>query len=222
MWHVARIGVIADTHCPEFLDDLPAGVFERLRGVDLILHAGDVGGSGGEETLRRLATIAPVEAVHGDHDQCLEGLPTRRELSVEGHRIGIVHGNRSHLVEEPLTFLSTMSLSKVRVQPGHRRWLRGQFPECDVIVYGHTHIASAVREGAVLFLNPGAVYQVRRPEMLRRMARGPGWFEWTWLQVTRHRLDRPFSTVGILELGKGTTRVTIHEIGPGLAPGRSW
>ena len=45
-----RIGVIADTHCPEFLDELPAAVFEKLRGVDLILHAGDVGD---EETLDR-------------------------------------------------------------------------------------------------------------------------------------------------------------------------
>ena len=94
-----RIGVIADTHCPEFLDELPADVFERLRGVDLILHAGDVGG---ERTLQRLREVAPVEAVRGDHDANLAGLPLRRQLEVCGRRIAVVHGNRSRLLEEPL------------------------------------------------------------------------------------------------------------------------
>ena len=37
-----RVGVVADTHSPEFLPELPDALFERLQGVDLILHAGDV------------------------------------------------------------------------------------------------------------------------------------------------------------------------------------
>jgi predicted phosphodiesterase len=42
------VGIVADTHCPEFLDQLPARLFEVLQGVDLILHAGDING---EETM---------------------------------------------------------------------------------------------------------------------------------------------------------------------------
>jgi len=34
-----RVGVVADTHCPEFLDRLPDRLFDILAGVDLILHA---------------------------------------------------------------------------------------------------------------------------------------------------------------------------------------
>ena len=36
-----RVGVIADTHVPEFLPALPEGIAGLFQGVDLILHAGD-------------------------------------------------------------------------------------------------------------------------------------------------------------------------------------
>ena len=58
-----RVGVIADTHCPEFVDRIPARVFEVFNGVALILHAGDIDG---EETLAALRRLAPVEAVRGE------------------------------------------------------------------------------------------------------------------------------------------------------------
>jgi predicted phosphodiesterase len=50
-----RVGVVSDTHCPEFLDHLPGRIAELLAGVDLILHAGDVGSL---DTLAELARIA--------------------------------------------------------------------------------------------------------------------------------------------------------------------
>ncbi|MBI4236759.1 MAG: metallophosphoesterase family protein, partial [Chloroflexi bacterium] len=37
-----RIGLISDTHVPEAGRQLPGQVYELLRGVDLILHAGDM------------------------------------------------------------------------------------------------------------------------------------------------------------------------------------
>ncbi|MCA9469258.1 MAG: metallophosphoesterase family protein, partial [Nitrospira sp.] len=55
------IGVISDTHGlvrPE--------VFEVFQGVEVILHAGDIGH---EEVLRTLETIAPVVAVRGNNDR---------------------------------------------------------------------------------------------------------------------------------------------------------
>jgi hypothetical protein len=62
-------------------------------------------------------------------------------------------------------------------------------------------------DGALVF-NPGAVYQVTLSEVRRRLERGPSWFEWCWLQVIRHRRDRPVSTVGVLEIGDGV-RATV-------------
>jgi putative phosphoesterase len=195
---VTRIGVIADTHCPEFLDELPPELFERLRGVDLILHAGDVGG---EQTMKRLRELAPVEAIRGDHDPELERLPPRRLLEVAGRRIGILHGNRSRLLEEPITLVATLSLGLFWPRMGMGRWLRRQFPDADVIVYGHTHQARLEEVGGALVFNPGAVYQVTDTEARRRLDRRPSWFEWCWLQVIRHRKDRPVRSVGVLEIG---------------------
>src|SRR5438270_3150173 len=192
-----RIGVIADTHCPEFLDELPPDVFESLRGVDLILHAGDVGGEG---TLERLGELAPVEAVRGDHDRDLRGLPKRRQLEVAGRRIAVIHGNRSHLVEEPVTLVATLTLGRLWMRMGLGRWLRRQFPEADEIVYGHTHRACLEDVGGALVFNPGAVYQVTSPEARRRLDSHPNWVARRGLQVTPHRRDRHVLTVRALGL----------------------
>ena len=193
-----RVGVVADTHCPEFLERLPSQLLERLRGVDLILHAGDVGGDG---TLERLASIAPVAAVRGDHDRHLTHLPLDRELSVGGRTIAVVHGNRSHVIEEPVTLLGTLSLGRVWPEAGLQGWLCRRFPRADVIVYGHTHRARVQLVGGKLLFNPGAVYMVDGAEARRRLGRGPNWFEWCWLQVIRHRRDRPVASFGVLEVG---------------------
>lgn len=201
-----RIGVVADTHYPEFMDELPAVLFERLRGVDLILHAGDVGGL---ETLDRLRRIAPVEAVRGDHDRSLAALPLVRELDLEGHRVVVVHGNRTRLIEEPVTFLGTVTLGYWWPKGGVARALRRRFPDADLIVHGHTHEPRVDSvEGAVV-LNPGAVYQVDREAALWRLARNPGWFEWSWLQVIRHRRRVPAPTVAVVELGSGPPLIRV-------------
>lgn len=192
-----RVGVIADTHCPEFLDELPASLFSALAGVELILHAGDVGG---QETLDRLARIAPVEAVRGDHDRDL-GLPRLRELEIAGRRVAILHGNRSRLYEEPLTFIGTVSLGHLWLAPRLQEWLRRQAPEAEVIVYGHTHAAKIRHLDGALLFNPGAVYQVDKTAAEARLRRHPNWFEWTWLQFMRRRRKQLRPTVGILDFG---------------------
>src|SRR2546430_1749141 len=97
---MTRIGVVADTHCPEFSNRLPPRLFEVLAGVELILHAGDINGA---ETLGALSQIAPVQAVRGDHDADLAGLPLVRELTVDGRLVVVVHGHRSRWLEEPPT-----------------------------------------------------------------------------------------------------------------------
>ena len=201
-----RIGVVADTHCPEFIDELPASLFERLRGVDLILHAGDVGGP---ETLERLRQIAPVEAVRGDHDRSLTALPRVRELELEGRRVVLVHGNRTRLIEEPVTFLGTVSLGYWWPTSGVARALRRRFPHADLIIHGHTHEPRVDSVDGAVVLNPGAVYQVDREAALRRLAREPNWFEWSWLQVIRHRRRTPARTVAVVELGSGAPVIRV-------------
>lgn len=123
-----EIGLIADTHGlvrPE--------VRRALAGVELILHAGDVGGPHVLDELRR---IAPVQAVAGNVDDPQDpALERTIELSVAGLRVHVSHGHELG-------------------SPTPARLL--QRYDAQVLVYGHTHRALVHRSGARLVVNPGA------------------------------------------------------------------
>jgi uncharacterized protein len=204
-----RIGVVSDTHCPEFLDRLPDRLFEVLHGVDLVLHAGDVNGP---DTLAELGRIAPLEAIRGDHDRELGALPLSREVIVEGKRIVIVHGNRSRWLEEPQTLIWTLSLGYIRPHPGLPRALCRRFPDADVIVFGHLHRPHIETRNGTLLFNPGGVYQWNPTTVAKRLRQKPGWFEWCWLQVARHLRSHQAPTVGILEVSASAIVPTVIEL----------
>ena len=72
------VGIISDTH-----GLLRPEAIEALRGVALILHAGDVGAP---EILAELRLIAPVIAVRGNVDRgpWASGLPPNEVIEIEG------------------------------------------------------------------------------------------------------------------------------------------
>jgi putative phosphoesterase len=122
------IGLVSDTHGLVRPD-----IFSALEGVELILHAGDVGGF---EVLAELATIAPVEAVLGNTDlPGALGLSESLEREIDGIRLHVSHG---HEVGRPTP-----------------ERLLAAYPH-DVIVYGHTHRQLITRAGGRLVINPGA------------------------------------------------------------------
>jgi len=194
-----RVGVVADTHCPEFIDRLPERLLSALQGVDLILHAGDITAT---STLDELARIAPVQAVRGDHDRNLESLPATREIALEGKRIVIVHGQRPRWLEESQTFWWTVSLGFFQPHRGLPSSLLLRFPHADVIIFGHTHRAYVRKVRGTLLFNPGGVHQWNPITATRRLAQHPGWFEWCWLQVARHMRRYESPSVGIVEIGE--------------------
>lgn len=114
---------------------LPAECVRRLESADLILHAGDFVAIAVLDALRELG---PVEGVFGNMDEAAvrELLPERRVVEVEEARIGLVH------VPGP------------GVGRGER--LASDFPGCDAVVYGHTHLPEASRAGDTWILNPGS------------------------------------------------------------------
>jgi hypothetical protein len=63
-----------------------------------------------------------------------------------------------------------------------------------------------------MVFNPGAVYQVNEAEARRRLDRRPGWFEWTWLQVIRHRVDRVVPSYGVLEVSPTEVRARVFPL----------
>ena len=60
-----RIGLISDTHIPTAAKELWPQVYDAFRGVDLIMHAGDLMVP---EVIDWLAEVAPVMAVWGNGD----------------------------------------------------------------------------------------------------------------------------------------------------------
>lgn len=122
------IGLVSDTHGLVRPD-----IFSALDGVELILHAGDVGG---HDVLAELATIAPVEAVAGNTDPPgLLGLADSLEREIDGVRIHVSHGHELG-------------------RPTPERLLE-RYPH-DVLIYGHTHKQLITRASGRLVINPGA------------------------------------------------------------------
>jgi putative phosphoesterase len=122
------VGLVADTHGlvrPE--------LFPALAGVELILHAGDVGG---QSVLDELRVIAPVRAVFGNVDPPgVPGLDAVLDLNSGGLSIHVSHGHE----------LGSPTPEKLLARY-----------KADVIVFGHTHKALVERCGARLVVNPGA------------------------------------------------------------------
>lgn len=122
---VARIGVISDTH--GLLRD---GAVAALAGVDLILHAGDVGRA---DVLQRLREIAPTVAVRGNVDTSPWGLtlPETEVVEVEGRLIYVLH-DRGALDLDP------------------------RAAGFAAVIVGHSHRPDAAEHNGVLYLNPGS------------------------------------------------------------------
>ncbi len=80
------IGLISDTH-----GMLRASVHDALAGVELILHAGDVGG---HMILDELEVIAPVLAVYGNTDASVDPrLAAAIDREIGGLRVHVSHGH---------------------------------------------------------------------------------------------------------------------------------
>ena len=122
------VGLISDTH-----GLLRPSVHGALEGVDLILHAGDVGGS---DILDELRIIAPVQAVYGNTVPVDD--PILKQFLIVpagGMEIRVTHG---HELGSPTP-----------------AGLAAAYPE-PVIVYGHTHKQLITRTDGRLVINPGA------------------------------------------------------------------
>lgn len=117
------IGVISDTH-----GLLRREAVEALRGVEIILHAGDIGKL---EIISGLENIAPVTAVRGnnDSDDWAAAMPDTQSVQIGGVTIYMLH-----------------DIKEIRTTPADHR----------VIITGHSHKPLVEERGGVLYLNPGS------------------------------------------------------------------
>ena len=119
------IGVISDTH-----GLLRPQAVRALEGVELIIHAGDIGDP---KILRALARIAPVHAVRGNTDRgdWAADLPQSLVVEVGGVHLYVLH-----------------ELFCLDLDPGASG--------INAVIFGHSHEPHMERQNGVLFLNPGS------------------------------------------------------------------
>lgn len=141
------VGLISDTHIPEIAKELPQRIKEVFKGVDLILHAGDIFVA---SVLDELATIAPVLAARGDDDYTIRDkrLDEIQNLMLDGLNVYVIHSSQyfaRDLIEHP----ERHNLEK----------------SPDVVVFGHTHRDVVQTVSTSLLVNPGSAtfpyYQLR-------------------------------------------------------------
>ena len=152
-----EVAVIADTHL-RAAGRLPEACVRRLAAADLIVHAGDVVGRAVLEELRALGP--PLRAVRGNVDEpaLAAELPERLVLELAGGaRCGVVH-----------------DAGEAR---GRLARLRRAFPDCDAVIFGHSHLPLHEADDGFQIFNPGS------PTVRRR--------------APRH-------TMGMLQAGAGT------------------
>ena len=160
-----EIAVVSDTHLPRGSRAIPAACWERMDRADLILHAGDFTAASVLDDLRALGR--PVAAVHGNVDsaEVRAVLPERQVVDAAGTRIGIVHD--------------------AGPSAGRLRRMRMAFPDCDAVVFGHSHIPLHEEDGGFQIFNPGSPTDRRRqPRHSMGIARVDGGrvrFELVWL-----------------------------------------
>jgi hypothetical protein len=120
-----KIGVISDTH-----GLLRPEVAPVLKGVERILHLGDVGKA---SILEELGKIAPVTAVRGnvDGEGTCSKLPETDVVLIEKHYIYMLH-----------------DLKMLRLDPAAAKFA--------AVLSGHTHVPNFHTRKDVLYFNPGS------------------------------------------------------------------
>ena len=121
-----RIGVVSDTH-----GVLRPEALARLRGVERIVHAGDVGRPAVLAGLRR---VAPVTAVRGNNDAgaWARRIPETAVVAVGTVRLYVLH-----------------DVKALRIDPRAEGFA--------AVIAGHSHRPSLVEQDGVLFMNPGSI-----------------------------------------------------------------
>jgi len=119
------IGVISDTH-----GLLRPQAIQALEGVELIIHAGDIGDP---KILRALKRIAPVQAVRGNTDrgEWARDLPATQVVEVGGSLIYVLHE----------LFCLDLDPAAAGIK---------------AVIFGHSHRPHLEHKNGVLFLNPGS------------------------------------------------------------------
>ncbi len=138
------IGLLSDTHVASTNQKLPRQLLDALKGVDIILHAGDIWIP---SVLDELETVAPVKAAMGDDDLKADlgndkRVADTQTLSFDGFTLWLTHIKPHYGIINPNSDLYS-SESRSKHSP-------------DIIIFGHTHRPTTERYANILLVNPGS------------------------------------------------------------------
>jgi putative phosphoesterase len=138
-----RLLLTTDTHVPKRARDLPAELWAAVDAADVVIHAGDWVD---EALLDAMSARARrLIGVYGNNDgpALRRRLPEVARADLDGVRIVVVH--------------------ETGAATGRERRCDVRFPDCDLLVFGHSHIPwDTVSPGGVRLLNPGSPTDRRR------------------------------------------------------------
>ncbi|MFL6138488.1 MAG: metallophosphoesterase family protein [Frankiaceae bacterium] len=135
--------LLADTHVPKRARDLPPQVWAALDRADVVVHAGDWISVGLLDAVERRASR--LLAVWGNNDgpALRARLPEVATATLDGVRFAVVH--------------------ETGAATGREQRCTAQFPDVDVLVFGHSHVPwDSVAPGGLRLLNPGSPTDRRR------------------------------------------------------------
>ncbi len=135
--------IMADTHLPKRAKALPAELWQAVEATDVVIHAGDwVEAALLDELADRSRELI---ACYGNNDgpEFHDRLPLIAETRIEGLRLAVIHETGS--------------------KQGRERRMDKQFPQLDVLVFGHSHIPwDTTTPNGLRLLNPGSPTDRRR------------------------------------------------------------
>ncbi|WP_216215949.1 metallophosphoesterase family protein [Amycolatopsis aidingensis] len=164
-----RLLIMADTHVPKRARALPAVLWQEVDAADVVVHAGDWVEVGLLDELERRARRLIGVFGNNDGPQLRARLPEVARADLAGLRLAVVH--------------------ETGAAKGRDQRCARDYPDTDVLVFGHSHIPwDSVTDSGLRLLNPGSPTDRRRqPQctyLTARVARG----ELT--EVELHPLDR--------------------------------
>lgn len=160
-----KIGLISDTHLPGAMKEPPPQVVTAFRGVDLILHAGNILLPSFLDWLEKIAPVQATEEQVGRmwNDDKRMGPP--RILNLDGYAIGLVHDlTLPGTSKEPVPGAIQSEFPESRSLPAVLQEFFGG--KVDIVVHGATYQEAVEWHQGVLLINPGSATMPRQVRKL--------------------------------------------------------
>ncbi len=153
-----KIGVVGDTHIPDLSPVLPARINELFKGLDIILHVGDICDLYVLKEFQETYTLTFAVSGESDSEEVRLYLEDRRVVRFGGWRLGMIHGHQFEAHQKGAMGGLRRLLGRKPDTDALPAFLLEQFAEEGVhaVIFGHTHQPYVKMYGGVLLFNPGS------------------------------------------------------------------